>query len=65
MSRANKLREILNERGIKAVWLADRVGMSKSALNEILHERREPTLTNARKIARVLGCEIGEIWPED
>lgn len=65
MSKKNRLREIIEERGIKQSWIAQKAGISASGLNELIHERQAPTLDTARKIARALGMPLEEIWPEE
>lgn len=65
MSKKNRLKEILNKNGSKQTWLAEKSGVSVSAINDIVNQRKAPTLDTARKIARALGMPMEEIWPEE
>ena len=38
---------------------------TQGTVNEIVQQKRSPTLDHARKIAKVLNMEIGEIWPNE
>lgn len=64
MGERNELRKLLMDRGIKQTWLADRAGITDTALSEIVTGKRTPTLPVAKRIARVLGLRIEDIWPE-
>ncbi len=64
MGEGNRLRDILQERGIKQTWLADRAGITYQALSDIVREKRTPTLPVAKRIARVLALRVEDIWPE-
>lgn len=65
MSKHNRLRDIIEERGTTQTWIAKRAGVKVSTVNELVNQKREPTLATARKIAKALNMEIGEIWPDE
>lgn len=65
MSNRNRLKEILSVHGSTQTWLAKKAGVSVAAVNDLVLQRRSPSLDTARKIARALECEISEIWPDD
>jgi transcriptional regulator with XRE-family HTH domain len=50
-----KLRQVIDERGIKQTWVAGRAGISPTTLNSILEGRRNPRAENVAKIALALG----------
>ena len=64
MGERNELRKLLMDRGIKQTWLADRAGITDTALSEIVTGKRTPTLPVAKRIARVLEMRVEDIWPE-
>ncbi|MHB9004743.1 MAG: helix-turn-helix transcriptional regulator [Coriobacteriia bacterium] len=64
MGERNELRKLLMDRGIKQTWLADRAGITDTALSEIVTGKRTPTLPVAKRIARVLKMRVEDIWPE-
>lgn len=45
-------------------WLASGVGMSPSHLNEVLSGRKGITDETAEKMASVLGCRVGTLFPQ-
>lgn len=60
----SNLKRIMKERGIKHKWVEEQIEMSHAAFSSLVNEKSEPTLRNARKIARVLGVSDKDIWPE-
>jgi putative transcriptional regulator len=58
----NRLREILDNRGIKTAWLAEQVGVSYKTLSNILVNKYNTSLYVALKIADVLNVKIDEIF---
>ncbi|MED1789210.1 helix-turn-helix transcriptional regulator [Brevibacillus laterosporus] len=58
----SRLKEILEERGVKQKWLQERVGMSQSAINRIINGKSVPILKDAIRIARVLQLHVEDIW---
>lgn len=50
-----KLRQVINERGIKQCWVAERAGISATTLNSILVGHRNPSAESVAKIALALG----------
>ncbi|TRY24374.1 helix-turn-helix transcriptional regulator [Brevibacillus sp. LEMMJ03] len=60
-----RLKEILEERGIKQKWLQERVGMSQSAINRLVNGKSSPLLEDAIRIAKVLELRVEDIWDID
>jgi len=58
----NKLKEILDERGIKQTWLADKVGLHRGTLNNIISNKYNTSLEIAFKIANILNMKIDDIF---
>ena len=58
----NNLEEILDKQGRKKSWLAEQVGVEPNTISRII-KGAEPKLTNAYKIAEVLGVSVYDIWP--
>lgn len=57
-----KLKMAILESGMAAYKLAQRVGISDSALSRIVHGRREPTALERQRIAKVLACREDELF---
>ncbi|MBN3451421.1 transcriptional regulator [Clostridium botulinum] len=62
MTVKNNLKEILKDRGIKQVWLAEQVGVNRKTLNNTINNKYNPSLELALKIAEVLNMSIHDIF---
>ncbi|GIM46816.1 hypothetical protein DNHGIG_23650 [Collibacillus ludicampi] len=60
-----RLKEILEERGIKQKWLCERTGVGVSHMSRIIGGKMIPTLEVAFKIAAALGLTVHDIWEPD
>ena len=50
----NCIKEVLEEKGIKQTWLAERLGKSFCIVNSYVCNRRQPSLEVLFEIARIL-----------
>ena len=57
-----RLKEIIKERGLKQNFIAEKVGVSVSALSSLATEKSLPTLDVAYRIAAELDLNVMEIW---
>lgn len=62
MAVKNKLKEILDERGIKYSWLTDEIGIIKSTMSNLLKNRYQTNIDIAFKIAIKLNLNIEDIF---
>ena len=46
----NRIKEVLDERGIKQTWLADQLGKSYNMVNAYVQNRRQPSLESLNEI---------------
>ena len=53
----NRIKEVLEERGIKQTWLADRLGKSFCIVNSYVCNRRQPSLEVLFEIAKILNVD--------
>ena len=61
----NRLREILDSKGIKQVWLAEKVGITKQTMSSLIKNRFTTSMDIAFKIAKVLDIDITDIFYEE
>lgn len=61
----NKLKQILDERGIKNVWLAEKAGVNNSTVGNIIKNRHNPNVEVAIRIANALNMKVEDIWEVD
>ena len=57
----NRIKEVLEERGIKQPWLADRLGKSFCIVNSYVCNRRQPSLEVLFEIAKILNVDPKEL----
>lgn len=62
MEVKNRLKEILESRGIKQSWLADRVGMTRGTMSNLVNNRYQISIEFAFVIADVLDMDVKDIW---
>ena len=56
----NRIKEVLEEKGIKQTWLADQLGKSYNMVNGYLQTRQQPGLEVLFDIAEIL-----DVKPQD
>lgn len=59
----NRLKEIMQRRGITQEELSAMTGISQGALSKIINDKKEITLSTARKISNALTVPIDFLWP--
>ena len=59
-----KIKEFMSERGVTSAWLAEKVGLSKVAISNIVTGKSYPSLDNLIKIAEALSTSIAELIGE-
>ena len=57
----NRIKEELEERGIKQTWLAERLGKSFCIVNSYVCNRRQPSLDVLFEIAKILNVDPKEL----
>jgi len=60
----NKIRDFRKEKGWRQVDLAQRLGILQSEVSDIETGKRRPNIYLAKKIAKVLGKDVNEVFPE-
>jgi transcriptional regulator with XRE-family HTH domain len=57
----NRIKEVLNDKGIKQKWLAEQLGKSYNMVNSYVQNRKQPRLEVLYKIAEILNIEAKEL----
>lgn len=57
----NRIKEVLEEKGIKQIWLAEKLSKSYNMVNGYVQNRRQPTLELLNKIADILDVSVTEL----
>ena len=61
----NRIKEILDKKGIKQTWLADQLGKSYNMVNGYVKNRRQPKLEILFEIAKLLDVEVKDLINEE
>jgi transcriptional regulator with XRE-family HTH domain len=54
----NRIKEVLDEKGIKQIWLAEQLGKSYNMVNSYAQNRRQPSLEDLYRIAEILNVQV-------
>ena len=57
----NRIKEVLEEKGIKQKWLAEKLGKSYNMVNSYVQNRKQPRLEVLYDIAEILNVEVKEL----
>ena len=57
----NRIKEVIQEKGIKQTWLAEKLGKSFNIVNDYCNNRRQPSLDLINKISEILEVENKEL----
>ena len=60
----NRIKDVLEQKGIKQKWLAEQLGKSYNMVNSYVQNRRQPSLEDLYKIAEILDVEVKELLIE-
>lgn len=63
MKEPTRLKKLLDSRGTKQSWLAEKSGINANTLSMVVNGKALPNLRTAQKIARALGTTVDELWP--
>ena len=54
----NRIKEVLEEKGIKQVWLAEKLGKSYNIVNGYVQNRSQPSLEDLNRVAEILDVDV-------
>jgi transcriptional regulator with XRE-family HTH domain len=57
----NRIKEILDLKGVKQTWLSQKLGKSYNMINAYVQNRRQPSLEDLYKIAEILDVDVKEL----
>jgi putative transcriptional regulator len=57
----NRIKEVLEEKGIKQTWLADKLGKSYNIINGYVQNRQQPRLEFLFEIANILEIDVKKL----
>lgn len=57
----NRIKEVLDEKGIKQTWLAEQLGKSYNMVNAYVQNRQQPRIEVLYDIAKILDVNVKEL----
>ena len=57
----NRIKEVLDAKGIKQTWLAEKLEKSYNMVNGYVQNRRQPSLEDLYKIAEILDVDVKDL----
>ncbi|WPP48933.1 helix-turn-helix domain-containing protein [Catalinimonas niigatensis] len=61
----NRIKEVLEEKGIKQTWLSEQLGKSYNMVNGYVQNRQQPRLEVLFEIAKILKVEVKDLIREN
>jgi transcriptional regulator with XRE-family HTH domain len=61
----NRIKEVLNEKGIKQTWLAEKLGKSFKIVNAYACNRQQPPIETLYRIAEILQVSVKDLLVEN
>jgi DNA-binding Xre family transcriptional regulator len=65
LTEMNRIKEVLDEKGIKQTWLAEKLGKSYNMVNSYAQNRQQPRLEVLYEIAKILDVSPKDLLKED
>ena len=59
----NRIKEVINESGLKAKYIAEQIGCSDTDISNYCSEVRFPNHDRLIKLTKVLSCTINDLYP--
>jgi transcriptional regulator with XRE-family HTH domain len=60
----NRIKAVLEDKGIKQTWLAEQLGKSYNMVNGYVQNRQQPRLEVLYEIAKILDVEVKDLLVE-
>jgi transcriptional regulator with XRE-family HTH domain len=57
----NRIKEVLDEKGIKQIWLAEKLNKSYNMVNGYVQNRQQPRLEVLMEIAEILDVDVKDL----
>ena len=57
----NRIKDVLEEKGIKQIWLAEKLGKSFNTVNSYVQNRQQPRLEILGEIAKILDVNLKDL----
>ena len=58
----NRIKEVLEEKGIRQTWFAEQLGKSYNMVNAYVQNRQQPRLEILYEIAKILNIDVNRTF---
>ncbi|WP_337970035.1 helix-turn-helix transcriptional regulator [Virgibacillus salexigens] len=58
----SKIGEVIESKGLKHKWVAEKVGVYPTVLSRWINNRGKPSLERIFKLAHVLNCKVDDLY---
>ncbi len=62
MKKVLKIKQILEQRGLKQKWLADKIGVTEVTISNWVNNRTYPSIETLISISNVLKIEVKDLF---
>ena len=59
-----RIKEVLKEKGLTAVWLASQIEITQPSMSNIVNDKINPSLDTLERIASALNVPISELFEQ-
>lgn len=60
----NRIKEVLEQKGVKQIWLSEQLGKSYNMVNSYVQNRRQPSIEILYNIAEILNVNPKDLLKE-
>tara|TARA_B110000008_G_C16510467_1_gene379955 strand:- start:224 stop:418 length:195 start_codon:yes stop_codon:yes gene_type:complete len=57
----NRIKKVLEQKGVKQIWLSEKLGKSYNTVNSYVQNRQQPRLEVLNQIAEILDVDIKDL----
>lgn len=58
----SRLKEVLNERGLKQKWVAEKMNLPPTVISRWANNRGYPSVEKLFLMAKIIGCTVDELY---
>ena len=60
----NRIKQVLEKKGIKQKFVCDKLNINESVLSLIINNKRRPSQSRLKAMARLLNVSIKDLYPQ-
>ena len=60
----NNIKQIIKDKGIKQIYICKELGINESVLSLIINNKRKPSQSRLKSLAKLLNVSIKQMYPQ-